>query len=104
MLAVLALVWHFKGAELGAPANPAEPYSAARPDWYFMALFQFLKFFEGERLIWGSLVIPGLVFLLLMVMPLLGQWKIGHRFNLFVLFAGLAGFTVLTTMAFAKDR
>jgi len=100
---VLTLVWYFHGAELGAPANPAEPYSAARPDWYFMALFQFLKFFEGERLIWGSLVIPGLVFLLLMAMPLLGRWGPGHRFNLFVIFVGLGGFVALTTMAFQKD-
>jgi ubiquinol-cytochrome c reductase cytochrome b subunit len=103
ILAVFALVWWFHGAELGAPANPAEPYGAARPDWYFMALFQFLKFFEGERLIWGSLVIPGLVFLLLMLMPLLGRWGPGHRFNIFIIFVGLGGFTALTIMAFAKD-
>ncbi len=103
MAAVLLLVWIFKGAELGAPANPAEPFSAARPDWYFMALFQFLKYFEGERLIWGSLIIPGMVFLLLMAMPFLGRWRLGHRFNLFVLGAGLAGFSALTAIAFAKD-
>ncbi len=103
MVAVLLLVWIFKGAELGAPANPAEPYSAARPDWYFMSLFQFLKYFEGERLIWGSLILPGMAFLLLMLMPFLGQWKLGHRFNLFVLFAGLVGFATLTTIAFTKD-
>ena len=103
MAAVLGLVWWFRGAELGAPANPAEPYSAARPDWYFMFLFQFLKYFEGERLIWGSLIIPGLVFLLLMLMPMLGRWRIGHWFNLFVLLAGLAGFGTLTTIAFRHD-
>jgi ubiquinol-cytochrome c reductase cytochrome b subunit len=103
ILTVLGLVWYFHGAELGAPANPAEPYSAARPDWYFMALFQFLKFFEGERLIWGSLVIPGLVFLMLMFMPILGRWGPGHRFNLFVIFCGLGGYIWLTTMAYQKD-
>jgi ubiquinol-cytochrome c reductase cytochrome b subunit len=100
---VLGLVWWFRGAELGAPANPSEPYSAARPDWYFMSLFQFLKFFEGERVIWGSLIIPGIIFLVLMLMPFLGRWKFGHRFNLFILFAGIAGFGVLTAMAFAHD-
>ena len=101
--AVLVLVWWFKGASLGAPANPSEPFSAARPDWYFMSLFQFLKFFQGENVIWGSLIIPGFVFALLMLMPLLGRWKIGHRFNLFVLFAALAGFGVLTAIAFTHD-
>ena len=44
MGAVLALMWYFKGADLGAPANPAESFDAARPDWYFMALFEFLEF------------------------------------------------------------
>jgi len=103
IIAVLALVFCFKGAELGAPANPAEPYSAARPDWYFMSLFQFLKYFEGEKLIWGSLIIPGCIFLLLVLMPVLGNWKLGHRFNLCVLFAGLAGFATLTGIAFTHD-
>lgn len=101
--AVLGLVQWFHGAELTAPANPAEQYSAARPDWYFMALFQFLKFFEGERLIWGSLIIPGLVFLLLALMPFLGRWRIGHWFNLFVLFNGLSAYTALTVMAYRHD-
>jgi ubiquinol-cytochrome c reductase cytochrome b subunit len=103
MAAVLGLVWYFKGAELSAPANPAEPFSAARPDWYFMGLFQFLKYFEGEQLIWGSLIYPGIAFGLLILMPFLGRWKIGHFFNLFVLFAGLLGFTYLTVVAFRKD-
>ncbi len=111
MAAVLALVWHFKGAELGAPANPAEPYAAARPDWYFMALFQMLKLeifqqqgpFGDWGLVWGSLIIPGLVFGLLAIMPFIGRWNIGHRFNLFVLFAGLAAFTVLTVQAYRHD-
>jgi ubiquinol-cytochrome c reductase cytochrome b subunit len=103
LLTVLVLVVSFRGAELGAPANPAEPFSAARPDWYFMSLFQFLKYFEGERLIWGSLIIPGLVFLLLVLMPFLGRWNFGHRFNLFVLCAGLLGFCTLTAIAFSKD-
>jgi ubiquinol-cytochrome c reductase cytochrome b subunit len=38
-----------------------------------------------------------------MLMPFLGRWKFGHRFNLFILFAGIAGFGVLTAMAFAHD-
>ncbi len=38
------------GAELGAPADPSNQYSAARPEWYFLFLFQFLKLFEG----WGE--------------------------------------------------
>ena len=43
LLLVLGLsIW--KGAELAAPANPSENYAAARPEWYFLFLFRFLKF------------------------------------------------------------
>jgi ubiquinol-cytochrome c reductase cytochrome b subunit len=46
---VLGLTIYFGGAELMAPADPANPYDAARPEWYFLFLFQFLKWFPGER-------------------------------------------------------
>jgi len=111
MGAVLGLLWWFKGADLGAPANPAEAYGAARPDWYFMALFQFLKLkiflpdglFGSYGLLVASQIAPGLAFGLLMLMPFIGQWKVGHRFNLFVLAAGMAGFAWLTYAAFSHD-
>ena len=52
------------GAELGAPADPSLPYAAARPEWYFLFLFQFLKVFEGfgaSGEFFGAIVVPGLV-------------------------------------------
>ena len=72
------------GAELGAPADPSLPYAAARPEWYFLFLFQFLKVFEGwgatgEFL--GAIVVPGLIMGVMFLMPILGSWKLGHRFN-----------------------
>ncbi len=42
--------WATLGAELGVPADPSNQFSAARPEWYFLFLFQFLKLFEG----WGE--------------------------------------------------
>jgi quinol-cytochrome oxidoreductase complex cytochrome b subunit len=33
----------------------SEPYSAARPEWYFLFLFQFLKFFPGGTEVWARL-------------------------------------------------
>src|SRR5262245_59372659 len=92
------------GAELGAPADPSENYSAARPEWYFLFLFQFLKYFPGETEIWGSLVIPGLVFGVIALMPFIGKWKLGHRFNLGFLFALIAGAALLTFSAVSEDR
>lgn len=117
MGAVLGLVFYFRGADLGAPANPAENFDAARPDWYFMFLFQFLKYpaFQGSNsflgipgLTWGSIIIPGLVFLFLMLIPLIGRWQIGrfragHWLNVIAIFLGLSVFAALTKIAFTHD-
>ena len=97
----------FLGAELGAPADGSTPYSAARPEWYFLFLFQFLKLFQGygetgELL--GAIVVPGAVMALLFLMPLVGRWKLGHRFNVGVLGCLLAGIGLLTFQAVWDDR
>jgi ubiquinol-cytochrome c reductase cytochrome b subunit len=92
------------GPELGAPADPSEPYSAARPEWYFLFLFEFLKFFPGGTEVWGAIIIPGIVMAVLFLMPFLGQWKLGHRFNVGLLVCLLLGAGFLTYLALAEDR
>lgn len=92
------------GAELGAPADPSEAFSAARPEWYFLFLFQFLKYFPGQTEIIGALVIPGLLMAVVFLMPFLGQWRLGHRFNVGFLLAMLCGAGMLTYLAMAQDR
>jgi ubiquinol-cytochrome c reductase cytochrome b subunit len=92
------------GADLGAPADPSEPYSAARPEWYFLFLFQFLKFFPGGTEVWGAIVIPGAVLGLVFCMPFLGRWDLGHRFNVGFLCCILAGAAMLTYWAIAEDQ
>src|SRR5258708_14461366 len=92
------------GAELGAPADPSEAFSAARPEWYFLFLFQFLKYFPGQTEIFGAMIIPGIVMLFIFLMPLLGNWKLGHRFNIGLLCCLLAGGSLLTYLSAAQDR
>ena len=94
------------GAELGAPADPSLPYAAARPEWYFLFLFQFLKVFEGfgaSGEFFGAIVVPGLVMGVMFLMPILGRWQLGHRFNVAFTFALLAGIGLLTAMATNED-
>jgi len=94
------------GAELGAPADPSLPYAAARPEWYFLFLFQFLKVFEGwgaRGEFFGAIVVPGLVMGVMFLMPILGRWQLGHRFNVAFTFALLAGIGLLTAMATNED-
>jgi len=94
------------GAELGAPADPANQYSAARPEWYFLFLFQFLKLFEGwgeQGELLGAVVMPGLVMGGLFLMPLIGRWKLGHRFNIAMIVILLCGVAYLTIAAVGED-
>jgi len=94
----------YLGAELGAPADGAKPYSAARPEWYFLFLFQFLKYFHGTTEIFGAIIIPGLAMAMLFLMPILAYWKWGHRFNLGVLAFLAVGISTLTLLAIFGDR
>jgi ubiquinol-cytochrome c reductase cytochrome b subunit len=91
------------GAELTAPADPAENYSAARPENYFLFLFQLLKFLEVFPPIVGAIIVPGLVMLTLFAMPIVGRWDLGHRFNVVWTFALLVGMGVLTAIAVHAD-
>ncbi|MGZ8920824.1 MAG: c-type cytochrome, partial [Limisphaerales bacterium] len=109
---VLILIWLPRlrdadaplGADLGAPADPSQAFSAARPEWYFLFLFQFLKYFPGSAELIGAIVIPSLALFFLLVMPFIGHWKLGHRFNLAFLFIVFAGAGLLTYLAKAQDR
>lgn len=101
---VLFLVFRYQGAALGAPADPSEQFSAARPEWYFLFLFELLKYFPGGTEVWGAIVIPGILLLILAVMPFIGNWKLGHRFNVAYLWAMLGGAALLTVLALRADR
>jgi ubiquinol-cytochrome c reductase cytochrome b subunit len=107
-LAVLVVVLFFVvregGAPLGAPADPAEQFSAARPEWYFLFLYQLLKYFPGKTEIIGAIVLPTLCMAVLVAIPVLGRWKLGHRFNLGFIGALLAGAALLTWQAVAEDK
>ncbi len=104
LAAVLFFVLRYHGAELGAPANSAEPFDAARPEWYFLFLYQFLKYFPSGTEIIGAIIIPTLIVAFLFAMPFLGRWKLGHRFNVGLVCALLAGAVLLTYLAVNEDR
>ncbi|MBI4820569.1 MAG: cytochrome b N-terminal domain-containing protein [Deltaproteobacteria bacterium] len=106
VLAVVAgLAWRL-GAPLMAPADPASTF-LARPEWYFLFLFQLLKFFEGPAEIVGTVVIPGLVTTWLVALPFLDR-RPTRRFGprapfLLSLAIGTAAMGGLTAMAIISD-
>ncbi len=95
-----------RGANLDAPADPARPYPA-RPEWYFLFLFQLLKYFPGESEIIGTVLIPGLAGFVLFLVPLSGYGrmrKFGYVFGVGLICLMLASVATLTVLAFRDDR
>lgn len=108
-LAVLATILFFtvwKGAELYGPADTSEAYSAARPEWYFLFLFRFLKIeaIDEQGLAFGAIYLPGAIMGVIALMPFIGRWKLGHGFNIALTFALLAGAGYLTVLAINEDN
>jgi ubiquinol-cytochrome c reductase cytochrome b subunit len=103
LVAVLVFAVYGGGAELTAPADPSNPYNAARPEWYFLFLFQFLKWFPGELEVWGAFIIPGVLVVLMFLMPWIGRSQNGHRFNVALLVLLLGGVALLTAQAVNDD-
>jgi ubiquinol-cytochrome c reductase cytochrome b subunit len=54
-------------------ADPTDIAYIPRPEWYFLFLFQALKFFKGPLEVIGSTVLPGLAVLLLILVPFLDR-------------------------------
>ncbi len=60
-------------APLGRLADPTDTSYIPRPEWYFLFLFQTLKFFEGPLEVVGSVVLPGLAITLLALAPFIDR-------------------------------
>jgi ubiquinol-cytochrome c reductase cytochrome b subunit len=68
LLAVFALAWRGM-PPLEGPADPTDAGYIPRPEWYFLGLFQLLKYFPGKWEVVGAIVVPGLVGLFLALLP-----------------------------------
>jgi ubiquinol-cytochrome c reductase cytochrome b subunit len=88
---------------LGAIADPTDSTYIPRPEWYFLFLFQLLKFFEGPLEIIGSMVLPTIAIGLLFLTPFLDRGaakKLRQRTGAAgVLFFAAIGWTALTAAA-----
>ncbi|OGR88017.1 MAG: hypothetical protein A3J74_03760 [Elusimicrobia bacterium RIFCSPHIGHO2_02_FULL_57_9] len=68
----------WKGAPLEELADPADSTYNPRPEWYFLFLFQALKFFPGSLEAVAAVVIPSLLLLLLILVPFLDRGPERH--------------------------
>jgi mono/diheme cytochrome c family protein len=64
---------YFLGAPLEERADPADTNYTPRPEWYFLFVFQLLKYFPGSLEVLGVIVIPAIALLLLVALPFLDR-------------------------------
>jgi ubiquinol-cytochrome c reductase cytochrome b subunit len=108
LLYLVVLGWwcYYRPAPLEAQADPSQPYEA-RPEWYFMFLFQLLRYFHGPYEVVGTFVLPTLFFSVLFFWPFLDRNP--HRnprrrpLAISLLSLGTAGLIGLTVFAIATD-
>lgn len=73
LIAGLGLLCFFVPIHLGPPANPADAQYVPRPEWYYLPIFQWLKFWHGSAAIIGVLIIPTLLVLAVLSVPFLDR-------------------------------
>jgi ubiquinol-cytochrome c reductase cytochrome b subunit len=112
MAAVFALLVAFAisfPAHLDEIANPADTAYVPRPEWYFLSLFELLKYFPGPFEPLATIVIPGVAVAFLLALPFLDRGPSRRPFSrgrltLSLVMCGLVAVTaVLTLMGLADS-
>ena len=91
----------FVGVVNEPPADPSDSSYIPRPEWYFLFLFEMLKFFPGEIEWVGTFVIPTIAVLALLLLPFYDRSPFRHwskrKFGtvfMSVIVLGMIGLTV----------
>lgn len=103
---ILVALTYFVGVHVEERANPSDANYTPKPEWYFLFLFQLLKYFPGNLEVIGAVILPGLFVVLLLVLPFIDKSPKRHfRNRPFASVAGLAvvaGIGILTVLAIVE--
>ena len=95
----------FVGVSQEPPADPNDSSYIPRPEWYFLFLFQMLKYFPGQLEWVGTTLIPGLAILALLLLPFYDRSPFRHwkkrRLAVSVMSVIVGGIVFLTALAAA---
>ena len=91
----LGLLCFLAPMQLGPPANSADAQYIPRPEWYYLPIFQWLKYWHGAASLMGVLILPTVLALAIIALPFLDRsierrpWKrpVAMGAYAFVLFA-----------------
>lgn len=101
---VLGLLSHKAPVILEPMADPTDTAYIARPEWYFLPLFQMLKYFPGRLAIIPGLILPGLLVTGLMLLPFFdrGVERNPRRRPLVTAMLFVTGLSLLSLFTMAK--
>jgi mono/diheme cytochrome c family protein len=93
----------FVGVANEPKADPSDSSYIPRPEWYFLFLFEMLKYVPPQVEWIGAAVIPGVVVLLLLVLPLIDRnphrWFGKRKIAISIMTVIMVGIVGLTVMA-----
>ena len=73
ILAVILLLAWLLPVPFGSAADPTDNSFVPRPEWYFLFLFQMLRYFEGKLEVVGTFFLPTLAVVFLLLLPFLDR-------------------------------
>jgi ubiquinol-cytochrome c reductase cytochrome b subunit len=103
---IVGLVLWEHGSGLEAPADPSSAEYPARPEWYFLFLFQLLKQFPGKYEVFGTFVIPLVTMLVLFSLPFFERVmpeRLAHGLARAIVTTLVVGAAVLIGLALYQD-
>lgn len=106
LVALAALAWNGP-PPLEGPADPTDGTYVPRPEWYFLGLFQLLKYFPGKWEIVGAMLLPCIAAAFLASLPWIDRGSVRdprrRPMVMFLVLAGVAGVVTLTALGW-RDR
>ena len=69
----LGFLAYFRPIQLGPIANPGDTKFVPRPEWYYLPMFEWLKFWSSRMEVFAVVLIPGILALLFFLMPFLDR-------------------------------
>ncbi|MBK5108280.1 MAG: c-type cytochrome [Anaerolineales bacterium] len=92
----------FVGVAAEPPADPSDSSYIPRPEWYFLFLFQMLKYFPGQIEWVGTVIIPTIAVLALLLLPFYDRSPFRHwkkrkvaTVGMSIIVVGIIGLTVV---------
>jgi len=100
---ILIILATWFGVSQAPKADPSDSAYLPRPEWYFLFLFQMLKYFPGKLEWLGTTIIPIIAVLALLLLPFFDRnphrfWK-SRPYAIGIMSAGVVGIVVLTFLA-----